>query len=220
MICFSMYSLLNNKIYEFTILFLNVFLQASFLSPIYPFLPTLPIIILFSISLYFYAIGRQKHLDRIYVLSWLMHLPSLLYFSQIDWLQALGLPVNFQIFETKLSFTETLVVGMLLVVGRILIFYTSQMRETYLELLGRGAEKNDLERMLLGMMMFTLLFVGSSAVASLVISYLIPIFRHLLNPILALLPYPYIVIGVICLIIIPLCIIIYFHSGASKLSNH
>ncbi|MEM2568493.1 MAG: hypothetical protein QXT67_00925 [Candidatus Bathyarchaeia archaeon] len=141
MICSSMYSLLNNKIYEFSVLFLNTFTQTSFLSPIYPLLPTLLIIVLFSISLYFYAISRQKHLDRIYVLSWLIYLPSPLHFSRIDWLQALGLPINFQIFETKLSFTETLIIGMFLVAGRILLFYTSQIRETYLELLRRGEKR-------------------------------------------------------------------------------
>jgi len=215
MICSSIYSLLNNRIYDFFILFLSRFLQASFLSPIYPFLPTLPIVILFSVSLYFYAMGRQKHLDGIYAISWLIYLPSLLYFSRVDWLQVLGLPINFQMFETKLSFAETLIIGISLVTGRILLFYISQIREIYLEMLGRGAEKNDLEHVLPGMMMFTILLAGSSTAASLAISYLIPVFRHLLNSIITLLPYPYIIIGVICLTIIPLCIIIYFHSGAS-----
>lgn len=215
MVGFSIYSLLSNKIYNLAILSLEAFIQIEVLSTIYPLLPILPILILFTISLYLYALGRPKHLDRVYAISWLIHLPSILRFSQIDWLQALGLPINFQTLETKLSFTETLIISIILVAGRILLFYTSQIRETYLELLGRGAEKDDLRRVLSGMMMFALLFVGSSAAAVLALGYLIPLVKILLNPIITLLPYPYIVVGVICLIMIPLCIILYLHSGAN-----
>lgn len=211
----SVYSLFNNNIINLITLFFERFMQVSIISQIYPFIPIIPkllIIILSSITLYFYVIGKQKYLDGVYIISWIMHLPSIIYFSQIDWFQALGLPINFQMLETKFSFMETLIIGIFLVAGRIILFYTSKIREMYLELLGRGAEKNDLEYILSKMIGIILLYVGSSTIATLAISYLIPIVKSFLILITALLPYPYIVIGVICLIMIPLCAIVYFYS--------
>ncbi|MEM2661200.1 MAG: hypothetical protein QXS74_07770 [Nitrososphaeria archaeon] len=208
----SIYSLLNNNIINLTILFFERSMQVSILYQLYPFIPKLLIIVLSSIFLYFYVIGQQKYLDRIYMISWIMHLPSIIYFSQIDWFQTLGLSISFQMLETKLSFTETLIIGIFLVAGRVMLFYTSKTREMYLELLGRGAEKNDLETILSRIIGLILLYVGSSAIATLAISYLIPTVKSLIIPITTFLPYPYIVIGVICLIMIPLCIIIYFYS--------
>jgi len=127
-------------------------------------------------------------------------------------LQTLGSPINFQILETWLSFTETLVISIILVAGRILLFYMSQIREVFLELQGRGAEKGDLEIVALGMTALTLVLIGSSIAATLAISYLITIIKSLLSPIIAFIPYPYVVVGAICLIMIPACIIMYLHS--------
>jgi hypothetical protein len=100
------------------------------------------------------------------------------------------------------------------VAGRILLFYTSQIREVFSELQGRGAEKDDLEIAALGMTALTLILVGSLITATLAISYLIPIIKSLLSPIIAFIPYPYMVVGVICLVMIPACIIMYLHSRA------
>ena len=217
----SLYSFSKNKLRELIVLFLQwvllIFLRVDAYLPLFSLLTLLTpliIIMVFSVFLYFYAKGRQKHMDEIYVLSWLMHLPSVLWFSRIDWLQILGSPINFQILETYVSFTETLAISIILVAGRILLFYTSQIREVFLELQGRGAEKDDLETAALGMTALTLILIGSSITVTLAISYLMPVIKSLLSHIIALIPYPYIVVGAICLIMIPACIIMYLHSRA------
>jgi hypothetical protein len=228
----SLYSFSKHMLHKLVVLLfqraLLIVPQVNVYLPILNFLtmlPTLIIIIVFSTLLYFYAKGHQKDMDKIYVLSWLMHIPSVLWFSRIDWLQilwdivrttnsTLGLLISSQILETQLSFTETLLISITLVAGRILLFYTSQIREVFLELQRRGAEKDDLEMAAFEMTILTLILIGSSIAATLAISYLTPIIKSLLSPMIMFTPYPHIAVSAICLIMIPICIIVYLYRRA------
>lgn len=211
----SMYSFLNNALYDGAMLLLegllmkmnittpislDVFIRLSFFS-------------IFSlILLYFYAKGKEVHFNRFYTLAWLLHLPSILYFSRIDWLREMGLFINFQIFKTSLSFSDTLVIGAILVSGRILLYYTARIKETYHELIERGASKDDVESAISAMTTFSLIFIVFTSAIAFIASHAIPLLASFFVPRVSSIPYPYIVLGAISLVAIPAIIIAYIHS--------
>lgn len=212
----SMYSFLNNVLFDEVMLFLKRLLMSlNIPTPIYTdtFLRVLFFFIFSLVFLYLYAKGKETHFNRVYTISWLMHLPSILYFSRIDWLREMGLLINFQLFKTNLSFLDTLVIGMILVSGRILLYYMSKIRETYLELVERGASEEDLEHAISGMAMFTLAFVVSTSVVAFIVSQAIPLIASFFVQKVASLPYTYIMIGGISLVVIPAILIIYIYSS-------
>jgi hypothetical protein len=211
MISSSLYSLISNRIYN---LIVAVILRVVPLQAPAQVLPLIPPLMVSASSLYFFALGRQKHMERIHVLTWLIHLPSILWYSQIDWFQAVGFPVNFQIFQTRLTFMETLLASVVLVAGRIMLFYTSQLRETYSELLKRGAAKEDVENALSKATAFMLAFLVISSLSAIAAIYAIFIIKPILSPLLAGIPYRHIIIGIICLMIIPICIIAFIYNQA------
>jgi len=216
----SLYSFSKNRLYESIasslqqLLLALLWTEARQQLAALPIAPMIIIITMTSSLLYFYVKGWEKHMDRVYAMSWLMHLPSILWYSNLDWLRVLGSPLNFQVLETQLSFVETLIISAFLVGGRALLFFTSQIRETLVMLQERGAGDDDLGAAASGMTTLALLLVALSIVATLAMSYLMPMIKALLSPIIALTPYPHVVIGIACLIAIPVFVIMYLYSKA------
>jgi len=216
----SLYSLSKNRAYELMTSLLQhlllALLPAEARQQLIAFptaLVTMIIVSIIALLLYFYAKGQEKHMDGVYVMSWLMHLPSILWYSNLDWLKVLGLPLNFQVLETRLSFAETLIISAILVGGRALLFFTSNIRDALTRLQGRGAEEDDLKVAAAGMVTLALALVALSTAMVLTMSYLIPMIKVLLGPVIALIPYPYVVIGAACLIIIPVIVIAYLYNS-------
>lgn len=207
----ALYSFSKNRVYDSMILLLQ---QLSALLKVDVDQPIYLIIFIIIPFLYFYAMGREEHMDGVYMMSWLMHLPSVLWYSGLDWLKVVGSPLNFQVLETRLSFEEVLLISAILVGGRILLFFTCQIRETLIGLRKRGADESDLEAVIPGMTGFALTLVTLSTALALAVSYLIAVTKELFNPVVALAPYPYVTFGVACLVAIPALVIIYFHSKA------
>ncbi len=98
--------------------------------------------------------------------------------------------------------------------GRILLFFTSHVRKTLEELQKRGADEDDLMKVASGMTLFALAVVSFSISVALLMSYIIPTIRALLNPFIGMIPYAYAVVGAVCLIAIPVIAILYLHSRA------
>lgn len=209
MICSSLYSLTNNKIYASIISFVQTVAPTYTLAQI---LTLTPLLLVGLLSLCFYILGDEKHMERIHTLSWMLHSPSVLWFSQIDWLKIIGFPIDFQVFQTSLSFAETLIISIILVSGRIMLFYTSHVRRRLSEFLKRGASEEDLKNAVLNMMMFAFACLGLSILNAVALSSAIPALKENLSPIIAKLPYPYMIIGITCLLAIPACVILYVHS--------
>lgn len=211
MLSLSLYSLVNNYVYYFFSHLLMVILSLPIPVQI---LPLIPLIIVSALFLLFYALGKHKYIDAMYVLSWLMHLPTVLHFSQIDWPRIIGLSMGFQNIQTKIGFMEALLISLLLVAGRILLHYTLLIRNIHKELLFRGAGEADLEKVLFSALTIASLCISLSLFMAFGISLLAPALKDLLAQALITLPYPYVLISVICLIAIPMCAIIYIYSRA------
>ena len=214
MVGISFYSFLKNKVYHLTSSALQQILFTLLPLEVHRELTLALLIAVIAPLLHLYSKGREKHMDGIYAILWLMHLPSVLYYSGLDWLEAISAQLNFQVFETELSLGNTLLIGAILVGGRILLFLTSNIRKTLEELQKRGADEDDLMKVSSGMTFFALTIVTFSISMALLMSYIIPMIKALLNPFTGMVPYTYAVVGTASLIAIPVIAILYLYSRA------
>ncbi|MEM3715796.1 MAG: hypothetical protein QW145_01395 [Candidatus Bathyarchaeia archaeon] len=213
MLILSIHSLISSVIYEAIIRLLTTVFPQRMPAQV---LALTPIISLSVVFISLYALGKQKCVDEIYVLSWLIHAPTVLSFSQIDWPKMMGLPVGLQDLRTDLGFMEALIVSLALIAGRLMLVYMFQIREFYRELLSRGAEKEDLERAFPGMLALITLVIGLALLGVVGISLAVPAIKIFLLQILASVPYPYVTIITACLVAIPTCVMTYIYSQHLK----
>ncbi|MFQ6054179.1 MAG: hypothetical protein ACE5OO_08150, partial [Candidatus Bathyarchaeia archaeon] len=94
--------------------------------------------------------------------------------------------------------------------------YTIRFRELRGELIGRGAEVEDVDRVSRGQMAYLALLVAGAAAVVAAIYYATPLVKGLLISEAAELPYPHIVIGVVCSIVIAAATIVYLRGYATE----
>jgi hypothetical protein len=186
----------------------------NFVLPGFRFYQTPILGLLFAGLLVLIMFGSQKAGSTTYDLLWLLLLPSILGFSQLDWFKMLGLPFNFEVFAPNLPFTLVLAAGLVLVITRIFLSSVSQINNTRRELLGRGASEPDTQKALGEQSNFfsklilvctgtaVLIVVGAST-ASAALQQSLPLGQ-----------YPYVILGLVSVTLLTICTGLYLRSHA------
>jgi hypothetical protein len=154
--------------------------------------------------------------SKICHLSLILLIPSILWFSNLDWLQILGLPINLQFFKTDLPFTYTLYSGLLLISSETLLYFFSQIKITRNELLSRGAEKVDVERVAMKQFAFASTLTALCTLATLVISNAAFLLKTTFQNFTKQILHPYITLGAISAAITIICILAYLRAQAGE----
>ena len=203
----SYYNLTHNNLYTsiLTVLeALNVPQQLSVM--------ILPAILLSAV----FTLMLAGAFSKICHLSLILLIPSVLWFSNLDWLQILRLPINLQFFKTDLPFTCILYSGLLIISCETLFHFLSQIKSTRSELLSRGADKEDVEKVAIKQFTFASTLTALCTLTTLVIvnaAFLLKTtFQNFTRQIL----YPYITLGAISTAITIICILAYLRSQAEE----
>lgn len=99
----------------------------------------------------------------IYFLSILLYLPSVLSFSGINWAVVLGVPIEA---ESASLFDPTLLVGLAIVVGYLLLRCTSWLENTHAQLTGRGGTEREVNAAVSGQLAVSALVISASVAAA------------------------------------------------------
>ena len=204
----AFYVFIRNRFYNLILTVLNSIFPSFQISEAVVFA------LFFGIVLILYALNSEGAFSKIYYLSWILFLPSVLWFSKMDWLQILGLPVNFEVFATDLPFMEVFAVGLVLVSAKIFFFFTSQIKNLRLELLVRGASETDVEKVVFKEFVFCSALIVFCAGGVFVIVVATPLLKTIVRVWLASLIYPHVILGFIVLVTLATCILMYLRSHA------
>jgi hypothetical protein len=170
--------------------------------------------LLFAGLLLLIILGNEKTSSRTYDFLWILLLPSILWFSNIDWFKILGLPFNFEILAPNLPFTLVLATGLVLATTRIFFSFVSQIKNTRQELLGRGASELDAQnafreqsrffsKLILACTGAALLIISTASAAKIVLQQALPPMQ-----------YPYVILGLASATMLTICTALYLKSYA------
>lgn len=170
--------------------------------------------VLFVGLLILFIFGSEKAMSGTYIFLWVLLLPSILWFSNLDWFRITGLPFNLEVFAANLPFIEVLVAGVVLVTTRIFFSFMSQIKNTRLELLGRGALGPDAQRAVSKQStFFSALVLGCLGAAFLIIAATSTV-KTALQGWLPAFPFSYVFLGLAGASALIICTALYLRSQA------
>jgi len=172
------------------------------------------LVLLFAGLLILIMFGNEKASSGTYDFLWVLLLPSILWFSNVDWFKVLGLPFNFEALAPNLPFTLVLAAGLVLITTRVFFSFVSQIKTTKQELVGRGASEPDTQKALSEQSHFFSKFILACAAAALLIIMVASTARGVLQQSLPPLQYPYVILGLASATLLAICTALYLKSHA------
>jgi hypothetical protein len=174
------------------------------------------IVLLATLLVAVFAMTVAGAFSRICQISFMLLIPSILWFSNLDWLQILELPINLQLFKTDLPFTFTLYSGLLIVSCETLHYFLFQIKRTRDELLSRGAYKADVGKVTMKQLKFSSTLTALCMLTTVTITNIAFVLKTTLQNITNQIIYPYIALGTISATITIICILAYLKVQARK----
>ncbi len=165
-----------------------------------------------AMSFLFWRRGDEVGFGRLFSLNMLMFFPAVIDFSMFNWINLI-LPYDPTPGVTALW---VFAVGLLLQATYLTLRYTIRFRLLRDELTDRGADLVDVNEVSKGQMTYLIQLVVATTAISTIIFYLTPLVRNLLSVEISGLPYPHIVIGVVCSLLIAAATILYLRGGARR----
>lgn len=195
------------KLKPYAVGFLRPLLEAYGLDPAYIDIVLLGLVM--ALSFTFWRRGDEAGFGRLFSLNMLLFFPAVIDFSMFNWVN-LVMPYSP---SPRVSVAWVFGVGLLLQATYLALRYMVRFRLLQDELLGRGAEQNDVDEVSKGQMYYLAFLVSMTAVVSVVVYYTVPFVSGLIGAEATGIPYPHIVIGVACTMLIAAATILYLRGG-------
>ncbi|KON29887.1 hypothetical protein AC482_05295 [miscellaneous Crenarchaeota group-15 archaeon DG-45] len=170
------------------------------------------LILAMLLSLLFWRRGGEAGFGRLFSLNMLMFFPCVLDFSMFNWINLI-LPYDP---APSLPPIQVFGVGLLLQATYIALRNTVRFRDVRRELEGRGAEAEDVDAVSRGQMAYLALLMAGTAAVVASIYYATPLVKGLITLEAEGLPYPHVVIGLACSVLIALATIIYLRGNEAR----
>jgi len=168
--------------------------------------------VVLSLSFLAWRRGDAAGFGRLFSLNMLMFFPAVIDFSMFNWVNLIfpydpAPQVNdFWVFG----------VGLLLQATYLTLRYTVRFRGIREELIGRDAQASDVDEVSWGQMTYLVQLVLGTALISAGVYFGVPYVKQLMFSEASNLPYPHVIIGVVCTFLIAAATILYLRSGGRK----
>ena len=168
--------------------------------------------VVLSISFLAWRRGDVAGFGRLFSLNMLMFFPAVIDFSIFNWVNLI-FPYDP---APQVGDLWVFGVGLLLQATYLTLRYTVRFRGIREELIGRDADEGDVNEVSRGQMTYLVQLVLGTALISAGVYFGAPYVKNLLKVEAAGLPYPHVIIGVVCTFLIAAAIILYLRGGGSK----
>jgi hypothetical protein len=168
--------------------------------------------VVLSISFLSWRRGDAAGFGRIFSLNMLMFFPAVIDFSMFNWVNLI-FPYDP---APQVSPVWAFGVGLLLQATYLTLRYTVRFRRIREELIGRDAQQSDVDEVSKGQMIYLVQLVLGTALISAGVYFGVPYVKQLMISEASNLPYPHVIIGVVCTLLIAAATILYLRSGGRK----
>ncbi len=201
---------LYGKLKPWILSFLAPLLMAYGLDPTFFDIMILGVVL--SVSFLAWRRGDVAGFGRLFSLNMLMFFPSVIDFSTFNWVNLI-FPYDP---APQVSPIWAFVVGLLLQATYLTLRYTVRFRGMRGELVGRDADEADVDEVSKGQMIYLVQLVLGTALISAGVYLGVPYVNQLIFSEASNLPYPHVIIGVVCTLLIAAATILYLRSGGRK----
>jgi hypothetical protein len=156
---------------------------------------------------------NETRLPLVILFGWMMLLPSMLYYSSVDWFLSLGLTITFGDMSNNLPGWMIFLNGLLLITTSLLLRSYMQLRIVRGNLIERGAERKELDDNLRRELSFSAAIVGACCLGTAAIAVLAVILTPAFSDLSSVSPYLYLVIGLAVELIIIAFIVRFLKYG-------
>jgi len=164
-----------------------------------------------TLSFLLWRAGTDVSFGRIFTLNMLLYFPSVIDFSTFNWIKVI-IPYT----ETSdLTPLWVFGVGISLQVTYLFLRYTVRFRYGRDELINRGAEMEDVDKVSWGQMYYLSALVGGTAMICFVLFYLQEISTTFLD-ITSMIPSPHVIIGITISLLIAGATVVYLRDSSKK----
>ncbi len=207
-------TMLQTTLYRRVVYFLGGYLWPFFGSfPTYQTYMGVGLIVLtVTLSFLSWRRGDEAGFARIFTVNMLMFFPSVVDFSTFNWV---SLILDYEPTPGVTSLW-VFIVGLLLQVTYLFLRYSARIRGTRGELLGRGADEDDLIRISKGQMTYLVALTGGTGAIIGGVYLAIPQIGRMLATEVADIPYPQVIIGIASTLLIAGSTILYLRGGGRK----
>ena len=178
--------------------------------------PLLVSAIVFLVVIYDYAIGKPENMIDIYEINLVLISPEALSFSKLNWMNLIEKP---QILEPTRGPATVFLTGVVILVGYISLLFTSRLKETSRELVGRGADNSRVQEIFVKQSILTIGLVFASALLSVMVYASIPFVSSLLASSLSRISYGYLILGVLAVIILSVTVFFFYNEQRTMYSS-
>jgi len=170
------------------------------------------LVLVLFLSFTFWRKGDVVGFGRLFSMNMLMFFPSVIDFSMFNWVDLILL------YEPKPSVSPLWVfaVGVLLQTTYVALMFTVRFRLVRQELLERGAEPEDVDGVSRGQMSYLAMILTGTTAVIVFLYYAVPLTKGLLRFEFSELPYPHLVIGLACTLLIAVAIVLYLRSFGAE----
>ena len=156
--------------------------------------------------------GDEAGFGRLFSLNMLMFFPAVVDFSMFNWVKLI-FPYEL---VSRVSDHWVFGVGLLLQATYLTLRYTVRFRGIREELIGRDADEADVDEVSRGQMTYLVQLVLGTGLISAGVYYGVPYVNDVLRAEAAGLPYPHVIIGIVCTFLIAATTILYLRGGGRK----
>lgn len=212
-------SFFSSSLYEFTRIFIhdiNINFQIRSIPAAFDIEAALPIFITLltiAITIYYGVFGASTKIINIYYFNLILILPELLSYSKLDWLMLFDLP---NLFSPSRAQHYSFYSGLVVIAGYLFLLFISKSRESLNQIILRGAPQQTADNIYMYQAGAAVILITASFLITSVISTMTSIIGTRTYGFFKLLPYPYLILGIISSITIAGGLLIYFRKSTSN----
>ena len=179
------------------------------------FVDIILLVLIMMLSFLFWRGGEDIHFGRLFTLNMLLFFPAVIDYSTFNWVNII-LPYNPT--PTDADRLWVFGVGIMLQIAYLFLRYTVRFRYGRTELLNRGAEIDDVDKVSWGQMYYLAALVAGTSVICFILFQIYPYLDSLLDVAKGL-PIPHITIGIAISLVVAGATVLYLRSSGEDIEE-
>lgn len=211
-------SFFSSSLYEYTKTFIHEIslnYQIEFIPALFNVEDTLPIFITLltiALTIYYGVFGGSAKVINIYYFNLFLIFPEILSYSKLNWLMLFDISSLFNQIRPQQHILNS---GLVIISGYLILLFISKSRESIDQIRARGASQKTADNIYTYQAGAAVTVITASFLLTLIISMINSTVKGSINNLFRLIPYPYLILGILSSMIISAGLLVFFRENTS-----
>lgn len=153
----------------------------------------LSLVVLIAIA-HEFTLGQEKNIINIYQINFMLFIPEALSYSKLNWFNLLDAGYILQPYR---GYNQVFLTGVIIMTGYSILTFTAQYRTNMRLYYEQGLDVDQLREVITNQAILSLQLGAFTGTVIITISFIIKLLKDIAGNISVLLPYPYLILGVV-----------------------